>query len=145
VLSVSLPRNEPGPLGNGYPRSLYASPGGIPHPTYEVTYLQAPVPPWGQPGISVRYDASQQPSVDPSPCSGHLPSYSIQSTNEPYPLGFRPRLIPVPLAEACPPSLGPTDVYYASLSREAYFQATPGPSTPLTRTTFSRLPCRSLD
>ena len=98
--------------------------------------------------VSQNDDSSQQPSVDPSPCSGHLPLYSTQSTNEPYPLGFRPRqaqLIPVPMTEARPPSLGPPDVYYASDSREAYFQATPGPSTPLTRTTFSHLPCRILD
>ena len=35
--------------------------------------------------VSQNDDSSQQPSVDPSPCSGHLPLYSIQSTNEPPP------------------------------------------------------------
>jgi hypothetical protein len=122
VLSVSLPRNEPGPLGYGYPRSSYAPPGATPHPTYESTYLQAPVLPGVQPGITVGYDTSQQPSMDPSPCSGHIPLYSVQSTNGPYPLGFRPRLIPGPMSEAWPLSLGPADMQNASESRGMYLK-----------------------
>jgi hypothetical protein len=114
VLSVSFSRNEPGPLGNGFLRP-HAPPGGTPHPTHEGTYSQAPVLHWVQPGISV-YDASQQLSMDPSPCSGYIQLYSVQSTNEPYPLGFRPERSPGPMPGAWPPSEGPADVQNASES-----------------------------
>jgi hypothetical protein len=120
VLSVSLPRNEPGPLGYGYFRSPYAPPGGTPHPTSEGTYPQASVSPWVQLGIPVGHDTSRQPSVDPSPCSEYVQLYSIQSTNEPYPLGFRPQRSPVAMPGAWPPSQGPADVQNVSESRGSY-------------------------
>jgi hypothetical protein len=117
VLSVSLPRNEPGPLGYEYLRP-YAPPGGTPSPTYEGTYPL--VSPWVQPGMAVGYDTPQQPSVDPSHRSGYVPLYSVQSTNEPYPLGFGRQRSPGPMNEAWPPSQGPTDVQNAYESRGSY-------------------------
>jgi hypothetical protein len=113
VLSVSLPRNEPGHLRFGCPRSLYVPPGGTPYRT------QAPVWPWVQPGRSV-YDMSQQPSVDPSSRSGYIQPYSVQSTNEQYPLGFRPQGSPGPMPGAWPPSQGPADVQDAPESRGSH-------------------------
>jgi hypothetical protein len=124
VLSVSLPRNEPGPVGDGYFRSPYAPPG-TPHPTYEGTYPQAPLSPWVpwvQPRISVGYDTSQRRSVDPSPCSEYVPSYSVQSTNEPYPLGFRCQRSPGPMTEPRPTSQGSAYVQNAYESRGSYLK-----------------------
>ena len=161
VLSVSLPlRNEPGPLGYEYFRPPYAPPGGTVHPTYEGTYPQAPVSRWVQP---VGYDTSQQPSVDPSPWSKYVPLYSTQSTNEPYPLGFRPQQRTDPMTEAWLPFQGPADIRNASGSRGSYLKCSSmhfsalasnrtgctmiaSTSGSLTRTTFSHLlPCRILD
>jgi hypothetical protein len=119
LLSVSMPipttTNEPGPLEYGYSGPLYAPPGGTPHPTYESTYPQSPVSPWG--GISAGYDSSQRPSVDPSSCGSaeYVQLYSVQSTNEPaYPLGLRPQRSPGHIPEAWPPFQSPTDVQNAS-------------------------------
>jgi len=151
VLSVSLPRNGPGPLGFEYLRSLCAPRGGSPDPTNEDTYEQAPVSPcrWVPPGISVWYDAFQQPSVDPSPCSEYVESYWVQSTNESYPLGFRPQPSPGPMPGAWPASQGPADVQNAFESRESYlngYTTIASTSGPFTRTTFSYLlPCRVFD
>jgi hypothetical protein len=70
-------------------------------------------------GISMwYYDIPQRPSVDPSP----VPLYSVQSTNEPYPLGFRPQRSPGPMTEALPPSQGPADVQNASWSSVSYLK-----------------------
>lgn len=60
------------------------------------------------------YDGSQRPSVDPSPCCRCIQFYSDHSTNEPYPLGFRP------MPGAWPLSQGPADVQNASESRGSY-------------------------
>jgi len=157
VLSVSLPpRNEPGPLGYEYFRPLYTPPGGTVHPTYEGTYPQAPVSRWVQP---VGYDTSQQPSVDPSP--KYVPLYSAQSTNEPYPLGFRPQQSPDPMTEAWLPFQGPADIRNASGSRGSYLKCSSmhfsalafnstgcttiaSTSGSLTRTTFSHLLLRRI-
>lgn len=143
MLRVSLFRNEPGPAEYGSFRSFYAPAGGTSHPTYEGTYRQAPMSRWVQPGMSVGYNTSQQPFVDPSSCSEYVSLYSVRSTNEPYPLGFRPQRNMEPMNEARPPSQNPANVQSASNSGGSYNRTgcttIASTSGPFTRTTFFHL------
>jgi len=118
VLSVLFPRNVPGFQTGGYPRSHYydASQGnGTVHPTYGSTYLQAPVSPsrWVQPGIPVGYGTPQQPPVGPRPRSEYIPSYPVQSANEPYPPGVAGQQSPRLMATSWSSSHGSAAAYNA--------------------------------
>jgi len=54
--------------------------------------------------------------VGPSPSAEYVQLFSVQSTNEPYPLGFRPQRSPGPIPEAWPLFRSPADVQNASES-----------------------------
>jgi hypothetical protein len=133
MLTLPMSRNEPGPPEYGYSGPLYGLTGETPRSMYEGPYYpQGPVSPWVRPVISVGYDydPSQRPSVNPSP----VPLYSVQTTNEPYPPGFRPQRSPGPMTVALPPSQGPADVQNHNRAGCTTIATTLGP---FARMTFS--------